>query len=340
MNGGTMDGGGAGLTFGWPWALLALVVVPLVVVWYVRQLRARAARRAALAAQGLVATARPSTWRRRVPAGLFLLALLLLVAGLARPEASIPEPRREGTVVLAFDVSGSMAATDLTPTRLDAAKAAATQFVERQPASVRIAVVAFGATGVVTQEPTADRASAVAAIDRLAPQGGTALGGGLQTALGAIVGRQVVVPSGRGGGPEPTGPDLGYHGSAAVVLLTDGENTAEPDPLQVADIASTAGVKVYPIGLGSPGGTVLQIDGFQVATRLDEPLLREIADRTDGRYFAAADPAALSAVYDAVELEWTTEDRRVELTALVAVAGALLLGIGAALSLAWTGRVV
>ncbi|RTL64590.1 MAG: VWA domain-containing protein [Pseudonocardiaceae bacterium] len=331
---------GAGLTFGWPWALLALVVVPLVVVWYVRQLRARAARRAALAEQGLVATARPSPWRRRVPAGLFLLALLLLVAGLARPEASIPEPRREGTVVLAFDVSGSMAATDLTPTRLDAAKAAAKQFVERQPASVRIAVVAFGATGVVTQEPTADRTSAVAAIERLAPQGGTALGGGLQTALGAIVGKQVVVPSEQGGGPEPTGPDLGYHGSAAIVLLTDGENTADPDPLQVADIASTAGVKVYPVGLGSPGGTVLQIDGFQVATKLDEPLLREIAERTDGRYFAAADPAALAAVYDAVELEWTVESRRVELTALVAVAGVLLLGIGAALSLAWTGRVV
>ncbi|ODU18396.1 MAG: hypothetical protein ABT15_11160 [Pseudonocardia sp. SCN 73-27] len=328
------------MTFGWPWALLALVVVPLVVVWYVRRLRARAARRAALAEQGLVATARPSTWRRRVPAGLFLLALLLLVAGLARPEASIPEPRREGTVVLAFDVSGSMAATDLTPTRLDAAKAAAKQFVERQPSSVRIAVVAFGATGVVTQEPTADRTSAVAAVERLAPQGGTALGGGLQTALGAIVGKQVVVPSEQGGGPEPTGPDLGYHGSAAIVLLTDGENTADPDPLQVADIASTAGVKVYPVGLGSPGGTVLQIDGFQVATKLDEPLLREIAERTDGRYFAAADPAALSAVYDAVELEWTVENRRVELTALVAVAGVLLLGIGGALSLAWTGRVV
>ncbi|ODU03497.1 MAG: hypothetical protein ABS81_14055 [Pseudonocardia sp. SCN 72-86] len=330
-----------GLTFGWPWALLALVLVPLVVVWYVRRLRARAARRAALAEQGLVATSPPSTWRRRIPAGLFLLALLLLVAGLARPEASIPEPRREGTVVLAFDVSGSMAATDLTPTRLDAAKTAAKAFVERQPASVRIAVVAFGATGVVTQEPTPDRASAVAAIDRLAPQGGTALGGGLQTALGAIVGKQVVVPSEQGGGgPEPTGPDLGYHGSAAIVLLTDGENTAEPDPLQVADIASTAGVKVYPVGLGSPGGTVLQIDGFQIATKLDEPLLREIAARTDGRYFAAADPAALSAVYDAVELEWTVENRRVELTALVAVAGVVLLAIGAALSLAWTGRVV
>ncbi|MGD9989600.1 vWA domain-containing protein [Pseudonocardia sp.] len=331
----------AGLTFGRPWALLAFVVVPLVVVWYVRQLRARAARRAALAEQGLVATARPSAWRRRLPAGLFLLALLLLVAGPARPEASIPQPRREGTVVLAFDVSGSMAAGDVTPTRLDAAKAAAKQFVERQPGSVRIAVVAFGATGVVIQEPTPDRASAAAAIDRLAPQGGTALGGGLQTALGAIVGRQVVVPdAGRGGGPAPTGPDLGYHGSAAVVLLTDGENTAEPDPLQVADIASTAGVKVYPIGLGSPGGTVLQIDGFQVATRLDEPLLRRIADRTDGHYYAAADPAALAAVYDAVELEWTVENRRVELTALAAVAGMVLLGIGAALSLAWTGRVV
>ncbi|AEA22683.1 von Willebrand factor type A [Pseudonocardia dioxanivorans CB1190] len=331
----------SGMTFAWPWALLGLLLVPLVVVAYLRQQQARASRRAALAEVGLVAPAPRSPWRRRVPVLLFLLALVVLLVGFARPEATVPQPRREGTVVLAFDVSGSMAATDIAPTRLEAAKAAARGFVQRQPAAVRIGIVAFGATGLVTQQPTSDRASVVAAIDRLSPQGGTALGGGLQTALGAIVGKPVVVPgSDPGGGPEPSGPDLGYHGSAAVVLLTDGENTAQPDPLQVADIASTAGVKVYPIGLGSPAGTVLQIDGFQIATRLDEPLLQQIADRTDGRYFAASDPAALAAVYDAVELEWTVQAEHIEVTALFALAAVLLAVAGAGLSLAWTGRVV
>jgi Ca-activated chloride channel family protein len=276
-----------------------------------------------------------------VPPALFLAALVLLLTALARPEATVPQPRRDGTVILAFDVSASMAATDLAPTRLEAAKAAARAFVERQPASVRLGVVAFGGSGLVTQQATADRTAVLAAIDRLRPDGGTALARGLQTALGAIVGRPVLVDAPTGpGGVEPQGPDLGYHGSAAIVLLSDGENTGDPDPIELANLASSAGVRVYPVGLGSPGGTVLQIDGFQIATALDEPLLHEIATRTDGRYFPASDAQATAAVYDAVELAWTVETEHVELTALLAAAAAVLLLVGACLSLAWFGRAV
>src|SRR6185312_11183771 len=138
------------------------------------------------------------------------------------------------------DVSSSMTATDLTPTRMDVAKAAARAVVERQPPTVRVGVVAFGTSGLVTQQPTADRASVLAAIDRLQPSGGTALGSGLQTALTAITGKPVIVDAG-GNAVEPQGPDLGYHGSAAVVLFSDGENTTEPDPVAVADLAPSAG---------------------------------------------------------------------------------------------------
>jgi Ca-activated chloride channel homolog len=328
------------MTFAWPWMLLAVALIPLVVLWYRKLLRDRAARRAQLAALGLVAPAVvTSGWRRHLPPALMLVALTLLVVSLSRPEATVPQPRREGTVILAFDVSASMEAKDMAPTRIDAAKAAARAFVQRQPSTVKVGVVAFSGSGLVTQQPSSDQATVLAAIDRLTPQGGTALASGLQTALSAIVGRPVLV--GQPSDPlEPRGPDLGYHGSAAVILLTDGENTSGTDPLDVADIASGAGVHVYPIGLGKPEGTVLEIDGFQVATALDEPLLREIASRTDGKYFAATDEQALADVYNSIDLTWTVATEHIELTAVFAGVAALLLLAGVGLSFLWFGRAV
>jgi Ca-activated chloride channel family protein len=309
--------------------------------------RRRDARRAELAALGLAGPRTPP--RRHLTPVLYLLALTLLFAALARPQATVAEPRREGTVVLAFDVSASMAATDLNPTRMEAAKAAARRFVERQPTTVKVGVVAFGESGLVTQQPTADKSRVVAAIDRLTPAGGTALGRGIQTSLAVIVGKPVTLPSDAAVGPgsgagsgsvEEQGADLGYHGSAAVILLSDGENTTEPDPLGVAELASTAGVKVYPIGLGSPQGTVLEIDGFQVATALDEAMLRRIASTTDGEYFAAADEASLARVYDSIDPLWTVQAKKTEVTALAGVVAALLLLVGASLSLTRAGRVI
>ena len=162
------------LTFAWPWMLVALAAVPLVVLWY---------RGCSGAAPPGAPSWPRSAWSARPPSpaggapcrlALLLGALVLLLAALARPEIGVPLPRREGTVMLAFDVSSSMTATDLTPTRMDAAKAAARTVVERQPPTVRIGVVAFGSSGLVTQQPTADRASVLSAIDRLQPAGGTA----------------------------------------------------------------------------------------------------------------------------------------------------------------------
>jgi Ca-activated chloride channel family protein len=327
------------VTFAWPWMLFGLLALPLLVSAYRGLLEQRAGRRAELASLGLVAPAAVTSRHRHVPPMLFLGALTLLVVALARPEATVAEPRREGTVVLAFDTSRSMAATDLSPTRMDAAKAAARSFVEKQPSSIRVGVVAFGETGLITQRPTLDRAEVVAAIDRLTPAGGTALSRGIQTSLSAIAGRTVQLDA-EGSSPELTGPDIGYYGSASVILLSDGENTGGPDPAQAADLASTAGVKIYPIGLGSPEGTVLEIDGFQVATALDEPMLRGIASTTDGRYFAAADERALANVYDSIDLSWTVRGEQLEVTGVLAAVAALLLLVAAGLSLAWYGRVI
>jgi Ca-activated chloride channel homolog len=328
------------MRFTWPWALTGLVAVPLLVWGYRRLLARRAARRAQLAALGLVVTAAGRRrWRRHVPVTMLITALGLLVVALARPQASVPTAHREGTVILAFDSSASMAAKDIAPDRMTAARKAAKAFVAQQPASVKVGVVSFSEGGVIMQRPTSDHAQVAAAVDRLTASGGTSIGRGIQTSLSAIAGKPVQLDPSTGT-VESQGQNLGFFGSAAVVLLTDGENTAGPDPVEVAALASTAGVKVYPVGLGSAQGTVVQINGFQVATALDEPLLRQIASTTDGQFFAAADADALTRVYQSINLAWKVESRPFEVTALVALAAGLLLLLGTALSLAWVGRVI
>lgn len=328
------------MTFEWPVLLLSLLAVPVLVIAYRAQLRRRDERRAQLAAEGLVAASPggPDRWRHVAPL-LLLAALTLLLASLARPSATVAEPRREGTVILAFDVSTSMAAKDLAPTRLDAAKAAARTFVAKQPSSIRLGVVAFGDSAVISQQPTNDRKEVLAAIDRLAPQGGTALGRGIVSAISAIAGKPISVDE-TGQDGTAGGDELGYYGSAAVVLLSDGENTTDPDPLVLAELASTAGVRIFPIGLGSPQGTVLEVDGFQISTRLDEATLKQIADTTDGTYYAASDTAALSKVYSSIDLTWTARTERREITSWFAAAAAVLLLLGAGASVVRSGRVV
>lgn len=333
------------MTFAWPWMLTGLLLVPLLVTGYRGLLRRRAARVAALAGLGVVppGTSVRGDRRRHVAPVLFIGALTLMLFSLSRPQATISEPHREGTVILAFDSSSSMKATDLAPNRMAAAQEAARAFVRQQPSGIRVGVVAFGEGGLITQQPTLDRNLVLSAIDRLAPQGGTALGRGLQTALSAIAGKTVQLDDGTDpstGGVEAQGQDLGYFGSSAVVLLSDGENTAGPDPLEVAEIASTAGVKVYPVGIGSPTGSVVQVEGFALATALDEATLQQIADLTGGRYFAAPDGRTLTEVYRSIDLAWTVRAQRIEVTALFAGAAAALLLLGAGLSLAWYGRVV
>ena len=327
------------MTFTWPWMLVTLAAVPALAVGYRRMLRGQDERRADLAALGLVTPTptRPDTARHVVPV-LVGAALTLTLLALARPVASVAEPRREGTVILAFDVSTSMAAKDEEPTRLDYAKAAARSFVDKQPSSIRMGVVAFGGSALVLQQPTRDKNEALSAINRLAPQGDTDIGRGILASLGAIAGKVITAAGGtEGGNPETP---IGYYGGTAIVLLTDGENTDGPDPLELADLASAAGVRIYPVGLGSTSGSVLQVDGFSIATALDEDTLKQIARTTGGTYYPAADPATLAQVYDSLELTWTSRMVPREVTSLVAALATLLLLAGAGLSVVRSGRVI
>jgi len=322
----------------WPWALLGLLALPLVVVAYRRLLRQQAERRADLARQGLVVpTRRADRWRHVAPV-LLVAALAVMLLALSRPVAAVAEPRREGTVILAFDVSTSMGAKDMQPTRLDAAKAAAKGFVDKQPATVKIGVVAFGGNGIVAQQPTTDKDQVLASVNRLTPQGETSLGRGILTSLSAIAGKPIVSngDSEQGGGETP----IGYYGGTAIVLLTDGENTSGPDPVNLADLASAAGVKIYTIGLGSAAGTVLEIGGFSIATHLDEDTLKQISEISGGTYYNATDATSLSQVYDSVQLNWVSRSVPHEITSLVAGVATLLLLAGAVVSVLRRGRVI
>ena len=326
------------MTLQWPWALLGLLALPLVVVAYRRLIRAQAERRADLARQGLVVpTPRRDRWRHLALA-LLVAALAVMLHALTRPTAAIAEPRREGTVILAFDVSTSMAAKDVQPTRLDSAKAAAKGFVEKQPATVKIGVVAFGGNGIIAQQPTTDKAQVLASVNRLEPQGDTSLGRGILTSLSAIAGKPIVSNGDTEQGGDET--PIGYYGGTAIVLLTDGENTSGPDPANLADLASAAGVKIYPIGLGSAAGTVLEINGFSIATHLDEDTLKQIAEVSGGTYYNATDATSLAQVYDSVQLNWVSRSVPHEITSLVAGVATLLLLAGAVVSVLRRGRVI
>ena len=329
------------MSLGSPWMLLCIALVPLLVLAYVRAVRARSERAARLASEGLVQTASGprARWRRHVPFALFATAIALVCFALARPTVSLALPQREGTVILAFDVSNSMRAKDLAPTRLDAAKAAAIAFANRQPGSIRIGVVAFGDNAVTVLQPTRVKADVVAAIKRLGAGGGTSLGEGLATSLSAIAGKKLTIDAAaleRDAGSVK----IGYFGSSAIVLLSDGENTSRLNPLSIAEVASTAGVRIHAVGIGTKEGTIVQIDGFSVATALDEGLLKKIAEITDGTYDQASDAAALAQIYKSIHLELKTVKKPREATAMFASAGGLLLVLGSVLSLAWFGRVI
>jgi Ca-activated chloride channel family protein len=292
----------------------------------------------ALAAAGLrTAGTGWGNLRRHLPPLLFVAALIVLLFSAARPQATIPVPRAAGTVILAFDVSNSMAAKDIAPTRLAAAQTAAVDFVRSQPDTVDIGVIAFGQGPLTTQLPTDDHEATVSAIKRLNVAGGTSLGQAILGSLTAITGEPVSLPD--ASSPSPP-PDLGYWGSATIVLLSDGEDTGGPDAVAAAELAAAAGVHIETIGVGTVAGATIEVDGFQLATALNEELLTEVAEATNGSYHRAEDAQALGSIYQSLDLRITTQDEVVELTAAGVIAGMLLLTVGGLLMINWFGRIV
>jgi len=334
------------MSFIWPLMLGWLVLIPLFVLVYLRmqqQRRRLVAQYGNLGIGSAAASRRPGA-RRHIPPALFLVALTILIVALGRPQTVVSLPRLEGTVMLAFDVSGSMAADDLKPTRMEAAKAAARDFVSRQPATVQIGVVSFSEGGFATQPPTNDQTAILAAINRLTVQRGTSLARGIEASLKVIdvgssqaqlsLSDRTATPA-----PTPTPVPRGTYTSSVIVLLTDGENTQSPDPLVAAQLAADRGVRIYTVGVGSAAGAILRLEGFSVRSRLDEQTLQQIAQLTGGAYHNAENEAELRTIYDNLNPRLVVKPQKTEVTALFAGAGMIVLLLGGALSLLWLGRV-
>ena len=342
------------MTFLWPTALWLLVLVPVMVGIYVAILRRK---KAALAYSNLAlvksALGAGPSWRRHLPPAMFLAALVLMIVALARPAAVMTLPSQHETIVLAMDVSGSMRADDVKPTRLAAAQAAARAFLKDTPKSTRVGLVAFAGSAALVQPPTQNREDLLAAIEQLQLQNATAVGSGILVALKAIFPEQDfdVRPGGqmraRIGSPlgavpksEPKPVPPGSYKSAVIILLTDGQTTTGPDPVDAARLAAERGVRVFTVGVGTPDGQILTGEGWSIRVRLDEDALKVIADLTRGEYFFAGNAPDLKKIYEGLNSKLVMEKKETEITAFFTGVAAALALLAAALSLLWFNRLL
>ncbi|GIH23457.1 membrane protein [Acrocarpospora phusangensis] len=287
-------------------------------------------RSAAWAAAGIIAPNR----RTQLGTWFTLGGLAVLAIAVAGPTAYVPVPRASGTVILAMDVSASMGADDIAPSRLAAAQRAARSFIQAQPASVDIGVVAFERGALTTARPDADHTAALAAIDRLKVTGGTSLGGAILASLTAITGKRIAIAR-----DDDTVPDIGYWPSATIVMFSDGQDLGGNVDSAVA-VAEQAGVRIHTVGIGTAAGTAVKVDGFSLQTALDEDALTSIAQATRGTYYPGSDTGRLDGIASTIDLRLTVSDEPLPLAgAFIAVALALLTA-GSALTVFRTGRVV
>ena len=347
------------MTFLWPEMLLLLLIVPALVVAYflILKRKKQAALRYASLTMVKEAMSAGQKFRRHIPPLLFIISLLAMILAIARPAAIVTLPSQHRTIILAMDISGSMRATDVQPNRLAASQAAAKAFVADQPSNVRIGVVAFAGTASIVQMPTNNREDIVAAIDRFQLQRATAIGSGIIVSLAAIfpdagidVSSFIYGREGARGVPldqsrkadkpafKPVPP--GSYGSAAIILLTDGQRTTGPSSIEAAQMAADRGVRVYTVGIGTPNGETLGFEGWSMRVRLDEASLKAIANMTRGEYFYAGTATDLKKVYQSLNSRLVLEKKETEITALFSAAAAVIALVAALLSLLWFNRIL
>jgi Ca-activated chloride channel family protein len=350
------------MTLSWPWALLALLTVPLLLVarWWLNRRRRRTA--VTVSSVALIRAALPgrTAWRRRIPVLLFLAGLLALAGALARPQATVSVPADNTSILLAIDVSGSMCSTDVQPNRLTAASDAARKFVKAQRGGTRIGLVAFSGIAGLLVPPTTDKDKLLSAIDGLKTARGTAIGQGILTSIDAIAEINpnvaktgVELGDAQPGAPTDFQPDT-------IVVLTDGSNTTGVDPVTAAQQAAARHLRVFTIGFGTtqPSPMVCTADqigddgGFGPGPRggggfggfggrasrvqeIDEDALQKVADTTRGRYFRAEDASKLNDVLAGLPKEIGLHKEHTEISYWFVLAGLLLVFTGVGLSLWW-----
>jgi Ca-activated chloride channel family protein len=346
----------------WPEFLLLLGLLPVIAAVYAWALRRRRRFAVRISSLSLVRPARPGSarLRRHLPFGLFLLALGSLVGALARPVSQVAVPAGQATIILALDVSRSMCFTDIPPTRLAAAKAAALSFVQRQEPHTQIGVVAFAGFAQLVQAPTTDRHALEKAISGLTTARATAIGSGILESLSAIAEINPAVAPVSDSAAEPAATPVGLGrpaipvtgASAAppeiIVLLTDGVTTTGTPPLDAAQQAVERGIRIYTIGFGTANGEIGSACGPFLAGAgsggaftggfrrgIDEATLQDIADMTGGKYYAAESAGELQKVFEELPTTLVTHLETTELSFAFAAAGALLALGALVLSALW-----
>ena len=321
------------MSFAAPLVLICLAAIPALIVLYGRYQRDRRRAAAAFAAPALAASVTPNRprWRSHVPMLAFLLAVAILILAAARPQKTVAVPIERASIMLVTDVSGSMQATDVRPTRLSAARAAAKRFVAKVPKTVNVGVMALSSKPRVLASPTRDRLAINAALDQLTARGGTGTGEAIQAATNIL--RRA--PGVNGKRPP-----------AAIVLISDGSSTGKVDPVAAAQAARKLRIPIYTVALGTPQGTItVPRPGDQGGTETravppDPQSLAEVARASGGKAFTAADATKLSDVYKGLGSLLGTRNAKREITAGFAGGGLALLLLGAAMSLRWFGRLI
>jgi Ca-activated chloride channel homolog len=361
------------MEFQWPTMLWGLIFVPALILAYILILRRRKGFTIRYSSLSLIkeAGAKKPGWRRHIPPFLFLLAIAAMLVALSRPFSIITLPAQEGVVILAIDVSGSMRANDVQPSRIEAAKAAALDFIDHQDSNTRVGIVAFSGNAALVQAPTTDHQLTTAAINRLFLGPRTGIGTAILTSVDSAyetlygppdspaltpspLGRSPALGTGPTPTPKPVAP--GFHIPAIVVLLTDGQSNVGPLPQDAARIAADRGVRVYTIGVGTttgatlgggggfggfggfggPGGGGGGGGGFRTA--LDENTLMEVARITDAKYFYAKNADDLRDIYRGLDTQVILRTQRSEITFAFAAGAVILLLVGAILSVFWFNR--
>jgi Ca-activated chloride channel family protein len=341
------------MSFSWPWALLSVLIIPL--IFAIREWARRRRRRAAVRVTSiaLVRTALPgrTRWTRKIPPALFMTGLALLAVGAARPQASVPVAMTSATILLALDTSGSMCSTDVDPNRITAAKKAAAEFIESQRGGPRIGLVTFAGTAGLLVPPTDDTKSLLDALENLTVSRGTAIGQAMLTSIDAIA---EVDPSVAPTGANPAAGGAGYAG-AAIVVLTDGANTQGVAPQTAAQQAALRRVRVFTIGFGTTNPAPMVCDNTQFdggfggfggpgrgrfdsgrnPRTIDEPALKQIAQTTGGSYHRAENADQLQGALNALPGSFTVIHQRVDTAAAFAAGGAVLIAAALSLSLWW-----
>jgi Ca-activated chloride channel homolog len=316
------------VSFGAPLALLGLALLPALAVLYARHQRARTRAALAFSSPQLAASVTPDRpgWRRHAPMAVVAAAITLLLVAAARPQTTVAVPVEHASILLMTDVSGSMEAQDVQPSRLVAVRRAATTFVDGVPKQVNVGVMAFNQTPTILQSPTTDRIAVKAALQRLRSSGGTATGNAVRAAVRILT-----------AGPGKPPP-------AAIVLLSDGKSTSGVSPVAAAQEAGRRHIPIYTVALGTPTGTItIPRPGGGTETRPvppDPETLRQIAAASGGQAYQAADAQRLSQVYERLGSQLGRKNVPRQISSLFAAAALVLLLAGATLTLRWFGRLI